>query len=300
MLTIKFRDIVRATLSCECGNEGWIGVHPQGSAYHVVVPVDVQIARGVMACNRPEDGTPFGGYTTWIYFRCPPHEIDAIDGGDLKISQAVKTATELVSFLTQKGIEAQIAMDRDTTPEGPSFSTSSGVGGIELIYGWHAPGPPPPSYQPLLGTGDRDSEGALDQRNSKSIRASSSGSCGMISCGMCGQSWQAISDFLKDWELEVVRYKACPEDFQRGTYVFRHQCGGDIELPVGKFARSSRRGKSLIGSHACPGLCYYEGSLGPCLAVCEGSCYRRIAFRLKSRHAGNGQIGRVLEKKAVE
>ncbi len=70
MLTIPLEDVLRATLAEACGNVGFIGLAPDGSAYHVVVPVDLQIARGVLACNRPRDGTPFGGYSGWRYFQC--------------------------------------------------------------------------------------------------------------------------------------------------------------------------------------------------------------------------------------
>ena len=44
MLRIKVQDVGRATLPVRSGNEGWIGVSPKGDDYHVVVPVDVQIA----------------------------------------------------------------------------------------------------------------------------------------------------------------------------------------------------------------------------------------------------------------
>jgi hypothetical protein len=70
VLRIDFNDILRATLDDACGNEGYIGIAPNGDQYHVVVPVDRQIARGVKAGNRPLDGTPFGGYKGWRYFCC--------------------------------------------------------------------------------------------------------------------------------------------------------------------------------------------------------------------------------------
>lgn len=73
-LMIKVSDLFRATLSNGCGNEGFIGVSGDGTRYHVVVPVDRQIARGLQAWVRPEDGTPFGGYDGWAYFPCLPYE----------------------------------------------------------------------------------------------------------------------------------------------------------------------------------------------------------------------------------
>ncbi len=111
MLRIRFRDILRATLPLRSGNEGWVGVAPMGDDYHVVVPVDLQIARGVMACNCPTDGTPFGGYTGWLYFRCPPYEEEAEDETPLREEWARNTAEQLIIWLTSYGIEAELLMD---------------------------------------------------------------------------------------------------------------------------------------------------------------------------------------------
>ena len=69
-LRIRFSDLWRTTLDEACGNVGFIGISADGREYHVVVPVDMQIARGVKGGNRPTDGTPFGGYRGWRYFRC--------------------------------------------------------------------------------------------------------------------------------------------------------------------------------------------------------------------------------------
>ena len=68
VLDIKLSDLFRATMADDCGNEGFIGIAPDGSQYHVVVPVDRQIARGLMFWVPPDDGTPFGGYKGWHYF----------------------------------------------------------------------------------------------------------------------------------------------------------------------------------------------------------------------------------------
>ena len=71
-LKIRLTDVFRATLANDCGNVGFVGLAGDGSDYHVVVPVDYQLAKGVKACNRPTDGTPFGGYKGWNYFECSP------------------------------------------------------------------------------------------------------------------------------------------------------------------------------------------------------------------------------------
>lgn len=108
MLPIRFLDLLRATLPLRSGNEGWIGVSPAGSEYHIVVPVDVQIARGVMACNMPSDGTPFGGYTGWLYFRCPPFDGREDQDEILREERARQTAADVVKLLQAYAIEAVV------------------------------------------------------------------------------------------------------------------------------------------------------------------------------------------------
>jgi hypothetical protein len=108
MLLIKIEDIARATLPGRSGNEGWIGVSPRGDAYHVVSPVDAQLARGVMACNRPTDGTPFGGYSSWIYFKCDSYEDQGEPEQEARNRQIRKNANDLIIWLALYGIEAQI------------------------------------------------------------------------------------------------------------------------------------------------------------------------------------------------
>jgi hypothetical protein len=75
VVEIKLSDIARATMPEESGNEGFIGIAPDRSRYHVVVPVDRQIARGLKFWVRPDDGTPFGGYKDWHYFCCLTYDV---------------------------------------------------------------------------------------------------------------------------------------------------------------------------------------------------------------------------------
>lgn len=252
MLEILFHDILRATLSVASGNEGWIGVSPIGDHYHVVVPVDRQIARGVMACNRPTDGTPFGGYAAWLYFRCPPYDPgdeNGADHEDLRESQARKTSEDLLRRLASYGVEAGLDRGPDWDDDVDRSGPSAGKSDIVSLRR------PMPGY--------RDDRGTL-------------------SCAGCGKSWSSLGRFLRDPDMQLDRYRACLEDFRRGAFVFSHLCGNSVEVPVSLFVRPRARGKSLAGSHACPGMCYYETSLAPCSAVCDGSVFRRVALKLKT------------------
>ncbi len=121
MLNIKFSDILRATLSIDAGNEGWIGISPNGENYHVVVPVDVQIAKGVMACNRPFDGTPFGGYSSWLYFRCPPAACNRNDFESIK-QKALQNSVDLVAFGARFNIDILIDHNTEKSTEAETAS----------------------------------------------------------------------------------------------------------------------------------------------------------------------------------
>ena len=111
-LLIDMNDIIRATLDEDCGNQGFIGIAPDGGRYHVVVPVDRQIARGVKAGNHPMDGTPFGGYKGWHYFGCPGYQCPAghPEGGrqKVRIKQAGDNARLLESWAAGRRIAVKI------------------------------------------------------------------------------------------------------------------------------------------------------------------------------------------------
>ena len=104
-LTVKRSDLLRATLPAHCGNTGYLGIAPDGSQYHVVVPVDAQIARGLKAGSRPDDGTPFGGYRGWHYFQCDPY-IDGLDGA--REARAIQNARSLAAWARERGIDAEV------------------------------------------------------------------------------------------------------------------------------------------------------------------------------------------------
>ncbi len=248
MLRVKFSDILRATLYEPCGNRGWLGFSPKGDQYHVVVPVDAQIARGVMACNVPTDGTPFGGYSGWLYYMCPPYDMESGDFSSeahARNERARLTAEELPQWLASYQIDVEIVSESDLR--------SSEHKREEPIL-------------PLQGD-------FRDEKKPDKAR---------VSCALCAGSWAGKGAFLRDLDVKLVLYCPCPDDFQRGMYIFQHCCGGMIRLPVSEFVRNRVQCRSLAGSHACPGLCYYESSWATCSADCEGSLYRRVAVKFRS------------------
>ncbi len=104
-LRVRRADILRATLPAQSGNTGYLGFAPDSSAYHVVVPVDEQIARGVKAGNRPEDGTPFGGYGGWLYFQCRPYESECEGARQI---QASANEAVLIAWAAQRNIRLEV------------------------------------------------------------------------------------------------------------------------------------------------------------------------------------------------
>ena len=105
-LAVKKSDVFRATLADDCGNLGYLGIAPDASAYHVVVPVDLQLARGVKAMNQPDDGTPFGGYRNWHYYECCPYARKA--AGEKRHQQVESNAQLLTMWIRQFGLEITI------------------------------------------------------------------------------------------------------------------------------------------------------------------------------------------------
>lgn len=112
-LIIDLSDILRATLDTASGNEGYIGIAPDGGNYHVVVPVDPQIARSVKAGRASLDATPFGGYAGWHYFRCsgylrPDKCLEAEEVNGRRRNQTMINAEDLVRWASQRNIEIKI------------------------------------------------------------------------------------------------------------------------------------------------------------------------------------------------
>lgn len=260
MLRVSIWDVRRATLPQGSGNEGWIGVSPRGDLYHIVAPVDAQIAKGVMACNRPTDGTPFGGYTSWLYFRCAPFDDSQASEEPARTDQVRENCANLRKFLDSYGI--------DSTLEAPSDPALEDSGG-------HAD-----SMSPMSETGGRW-DGATGQDPDQG--ASSGPAAG---CSSCGKQWLRVGDLLRDPEVKIIAYRVVPDDFRKGTFVFSHGTHGPMNVPVGRFVRKASSARNLSASHACPGMCHHASSFKTCSAKCEGALYRRVAAKLKAGKSG--------------
>lgn len=90
------------------------------------MPFDPQISKGVMACNLPTDGTPFGGYTGWVYFRCQPFKVDYETSEEQeRWTQARRNSAELIEFASGYGITVTVI--EDIIGGGQSLKTQGSV-----------------------------------------------------------------------------------------------------------------------------------------------------------------------------
>ncbi len=112
-LEIKLSDVFRATMPEESGNEGFIGISPDGSQYHVVVPVDRQIARSLKFWLPPKDGTPFGGYKDWHYFCCLTYDLPEGDAYERRahLEKARENAWLIQQWEKGFGLELRVIED---------------------------------------------------------------------------------------------------------------------------------------------------------------------------------------------
>lgn len=114
-LDIRISDLFRATLAYESGNTGYVGIAPDGSAYHVVVPVDRQIARGLKVWIQSDDGTPFGGYNHWHYLCCSTYsaQVDEISDRRVRLEMTHENGRLIQNWGKSFGIEIRLAEDME-------------------------------------------------------------------------------------------------------------------------------------------------------------------------------------------
>lgn len=113
-VALRLSDVVRATLGGGCGNVGFIGISPDGSRYHVVVPVDRKISRGLKFWEEPADGTPFGGYKCWHYALCPSYAEqleDPLADRKARLARAKENGRLLRAWAEGMNMEVEIVED---------------------------------------------------------------------------------------------------------------------------------------------------------------------------------------------
>ena len=73
-------DLVRATLPSGWGRAGFVGVSPGGESYHVLVPVELDLAADTFRLALEGWAEPMGGRPAWRYHYCRTYDPPPRDG----------------------------------------------------------------------------------------------------------------------------------------------------------------------------------------------------------------------------
>ena len=79
-LTFSLDDLVKATLPSGWGQAGFVGVSPKGDSYHVLVPVELDLASETFRMALDGWAEPMGGRPDWRYYYCRTYEPPPRDG----------------------------------------------------------------------------------------------------------------------------------------------------------------------------------------------------------------------------
>jgi hypothetical protein len=77
---LSMNDIIRATLPRGWGYVGFLGVNPAGDSYHVMAPVEIDLAADVFIMALDGQAEPLGGRPGWRYYYCHTYEPPPQDG----------------------------------------------------------------------------------------------------------------------------------------------------------------------------------------------------------------------------
>lgn len=67
-------DLVRATLPSGWGRAGFVGLSPGGESYHVLVPVELDLAAAAFRLALEGWAEPMGGRPAWRYHYCRTYD----------------------------------------------------------------------------------------------------------------------------------------------------------------------------------------------------------------------------------
>lgn len=119
-LLFYLRDVLKATLPQGYGHVGFIGVAPEGREYHVLSPVELDLALGAVVTTGSGDGLTLGGHAHWSYLLCqtyrppPPSASGGPDQAQVsqaRLRQARFNGQRLVSWARSQGWWAELQED---------------------------------------------------------------------------------------------------------------------------------------------------------------------------------------------
>lgn len=116
-LSFTMEDLVRATLPSGWGQVGFVGVSPGGDSYHVLAPVDLDLAEGTFRMALHGLAEPLGGRPGWRYYYCRTYDPPPRDRHpwlkvllDKRMRQALHSGELLVAWARQQGWWADLSL----------------------------------------------------------------------------------------------------------------------------------------------------------------------------------------------
>ncbi|MFH1035476.1 MAG: hypothetical protein V1806_13285 [Pseudomonadota bacterium] len=119
-LRFRLNDLLRATLPQGQGWVGLVGVEPGGRDYHVLAPVELELALGLMRLGWAGQWRALGGRQGWHYRPCrayapPPPGAGRPPAAEFRaarLAQALATGRELVDWAGRWGWWASLERDQ--------------------------------------------------------------------------------------------------------------------------------------------------------------------------------------------
>lgn len=119
-LIFRLADLVAATLPQGQGWVGLVGVEPGGRAYHVLAPVDLELAQGLGPAALAGQAQALGGRPGWHYRLCrgyppPPPRSGRPPAAAFRAArqaQALATGGELLAWAGRRGWWASLEQNQ--------------------------------------------------------------------------------------------------------------------------------------------------------------------------------------------
>jgi hypothetical protein len=115
-LSFAMDDLVKATLPSGWGQAGFVGVSPHGDSYHVLVPVELDLALETFRMALDDWAEPLGGRPGWNYYYCSTYDPPPRDGRPWpeailteRSRQARQSGELLVAWVRRKGWWAELS-----------------------------------------------------------------------------------------------------------------------------------------------------------------------------------------------
>ena len=104
------------------------------------------------------------------------------------------------------------------------------------------------------------------------------------SCNVCDFIWKDRDSFLSDPNTEIIGYQVSYDEEHNGFFMFNHNCGTSLSIPVDMFGdlyHGPKYKNILLNTEQCPEYCLDENDLNPCGEDCKFSFARELIQLIK-------------------